>query len=69
MNNTRYTECQNIQDNTYCKIVIDIVGDLPQENIYIYDIAYFMYFIAFIIVILSPIYILYKLINGTRKGH
>ena len=64
MNDT-YTYCQLNTGTSYCKIVNQI-GELPQRNEYIYDIAYYIYFICFIIVILSPIYFLYKLINGTR---
>lgn len=63
--NSIYSNCEN-NESMYCEIV-NFVGDIPEQNNYIYDISYYMFFIAFILVILSPIYLLYKLINGVRQ--
>lgn len=67
MTNSIYTEC--LLDNTsgYCKVV-EFIGPIPEQNNFIYDISYYMYFIALILVILSPFYLLFKLINGTRRS-
>lgn len=69
MTNDTYTYCKNQEllgdTSTYCKTTL-FIGEIPERNTFIYDIAYYMYFIAFIIVVLSPIVILYKLINGKR---
>lgn len=68
MINETWTYCQlETHENTmYCKVVNQI-GLIPERNTFIYDISYYMFFIAFILVILSPIYVLFKLINGVKK--
>lgn len=68
MNNETWTNCQleDYNNSMYCKIVNQI-GVIPERNTFIYDISYYIFFIAFIIVILSPIYALFKIINEIRK--
>lgn len=67
MNNDTYTYCQlqvgNQNISQYCKVVNQI-GELPQRNEYIYDIGFYMYWIAFLMVVLSPIIIILKITKG-----
>lgn len=67
MNNETWNNCQieAYEDSMYCKIVNQI-GVIPERNTFIYDISYYIFFIVFILVLLSPIYVLFKLINGVK---
>lgn len=50
----------------YCKIV-EQIGEIPQQDTYLYDIGFLMFFIIFFIVIISPFIFLFKLIKGVKE--
>lgn len=65
----QYTYCllDVNQDSYYCQVV-NLIGKMPESNSWIYDISFMLFFACFLIVILSPFYLLVRFIKGFSKG-
>lgn len=63
----QYTYCMlEVNENTqYCQIV-NLVGKMPKQQAWVYDISYIIFYVCLIAVIFSPIYFLYRIIRGVK---